>query len=423
MRILLAAIYPYAFFLLYLLIPFDNYVRVLPNILLGILVVAFPFVVKKNDFARLKSLPVAAFFIFILYLLINSFTAGRLTEDFDVIKMLLIAMGLVLLYIPVNDEDLSTGRIGKINQAIIFSSLAAILFTIYNFVLITDATGSFALGDSPQVVESLLIDRTYLGMLSTFSILISFQFLQKRYHPNNNFHLANILINLIFLILIVSKISIIALIILLLVKQFYGKRNVWKPILAALALGGLIGLFFLPAVQGEFTKAENDLSNAESVSHSTSTMDAPRFIQNSMTYELRSVVWHCAQSIINDEGFSITGMGFDQTDAKLLSCYDSQITDPEKRERFLAEEYNTHSQFLDFYMSAGFLAILLFIVFIIVSFWGNRKDFFPTALLVLLVIYCSVENVFHRQIGAYYIGFILIALLTGMRPKENKEIK
>src|SRR5690606_25401176 len=144
-------------------------------------------------FARLKSLPVAAFFIFILYLLINSFTAGRLTEDFDVIKMLLIAMGLVLLYIPVNDEDLSTGRIGKINQAIIFSSLAAILFTIYNFVLITDATGSFALGDSPQVVESLLIDRTYLGMLSTFSILISFQFLQKRYHPNNNFHLANIL--------------------------------------------------------------------------------------------------------------------------------------------------------------------------------------------------------------------------------------
>lgn len=416
MRILLAAIYPYAFLLLYLLIPFDNYVRALPNILLAILVIAFPLVVKRKDFNRLKSLPVAAFFIFVLYLLINSFAAGRLAEDFNIIKKVLLALGLVILYIPVNDEE-------KINRAIIFSSLAAILFTVYNFVLITHATGSFALGDSPQVVESLLIDRMYLGMLSTFSILISFRSLQTRYHPNNNYHLANILINMAFMVLIVSKISIVALIILLLVRQFYGKRSILKPILASLALGGLIGLFFLPAAQGRLHEQENDLSKNESISHSKSTRDAPKFIQNSMTYELRAEVWHCAQRIIKEEGFNLTGVGFEQTNIKLLSCYDSQIADPQKRERFLAKEYNSHSQYLDFYMSAGFLALLLFMIFIIISFWGNRKDFFTTALLILLIIYCSVENVFHRQIGAYYIGFILIALLIGMRPRENKEIK
>lgn len=406
MRILLAAIYPYAFLLLYLLLPFDNYVRVLPNILLAILIIAFPLVVRRKDFARLKSLPVAAFFIFVLYLLINSFVAGRLAEDFNIIKKVLIALGLVILYIPVDDEE-------KINGAIIFSSLAAIAFTVYNFVLITHATGNFALGDSPQVVESLLIDRMYLGILSTFSILISFKSIQTRYHPNNNYHLANIFINLAFMILIVSKISIVALVILLLVRQFYGSRSIWKPIWAVLALGGLIGLFLLPAAQPTYNETESF----------PKTSDAPKFIKNSMTYQLRAEVWHCAKTIINTQGFSLTGMGFETTNNELLSCYDSQIEDPQKSERFIEAEYNTHNQFLDFYMSAGFLALLLFTVFIIASFLGNRKDFFPTALLVLFIIYCSVENVFHRQIGAYYIGFILIALLIGMGSRENKEIK
>ncbi|MGB3342630.1 MAG: O-antigen ligase family protein [Aequorivita sp.] len=406
MRILLAAIYPYAFLLLYLLLPFDNYVRALPNILLAILIIAFPLVVRRKDFARLKSLPVAAFFIFVLYLLINSFVAGRLAGDFNIIKKVLIALGLVILYIPVDDEE-------KINGAIIFSSLAAIAFTVYNFVLITHATGNFALGDSPQVVESLLIDRMYLGILSTFSILISFKSIQTRYHPNNNYHLANIFINLAFMILIVSKISIVALVILLLVRQFYGSRSFWKPIWAVLALGGLIGLFLLPAAQPTYNETESF----------PKTSDAPKFIKNSMTYQLRAEVWHCAKTIINTQGFSLTGLGFETTNNELLSCYDSQIEDPQKRERFIEAEYNTHNQFLDFYMSAGFLALLLFTVFIIASFLGNRKDFFPTALLVLFIIYCSVENVFHRQIGAYYIGFILIALLIGMRSGENKEIK
>lgn len=53
-------------------------------------------------------------------------------------------MGLAILYIPVAD-------VKKINSAIIFSALAAIIFSVYNFVLITDATGSFALGDSRRL--------------------------------------------------------------------------------------------------------------------------------------------------------------------------------------------------------------------------------------------------------------------------------
>ncbi|WP_347373641.1 O-antigen ligase family protein [Aequorivita sp. Q41] len=405
MRILLSAIYPYAFMLLYLIIPFDDYFRAPPNILMGILVVAFPFIVRKEDFKKLKSLPIAIFLGFFAYLCINSLISGRGLEDFTTLKKVIIAVGLAILYIPIAD-------VKKINNAIIFSSLAAILFSVYNFVLITDATGSFALGESPQVIESLLIDRLYLGLLSTFSILISFQAIQKKYHPNNNYYLANIFVNALFIILISSKIAVIALCVLLLVRQFYGQRKIWKAIIGIVAIVAVVGLFFLLKNENGFqTNYEN---------HKTSP---PTFIQNSMTYELRAVIWSCAQNVITNEGFSLTGIGLKATEEKLAVCYESTIANPTKKEQFVSARYNTHNQFLDFYLSAGFLALLFFTTFIVVNFFAVRKQFFPTAMLTILVLYCLVENLFHRQIGAYYTGFILIILLTSVKPNENNTIK
>lgn len=404
MRILLSAIYPYAFLLLYFIIPFDNYIRALPNILLAILLIAFPFIVKKTDLKKLRSLPIAIFFGFFAFLCINSLIAGRWSEDFNILKKVLIAVGLAILYIPVAD-------VRKINSAIIFSSLAAIIFTVYNFVLITDATGSFAIGESPQVIESLLIDRLYLGLLSVFSILISFQAIQKKYHPNNNYYLANIVINAVFIILIASKIAMVSLFILLLIRQFYGQRKVWKILIAGGAIVAVVGLFFI-------------LKNERSTQFNQEIQKSPpSFIENSMTYELRAVVWECAATIINEEGFMLSGIGFNKTKEKLVSCYDNQISNSKKREKFVSERYNTHNQFFDFYLSSGFIALLLFLFFIGASFISKRKQFFPTAILAILLMYCLVENLFHRQIGAYYVGFILIVLMTSGKTAENNEIK
>jgi len=405
MRILLSAIYPYAFLLLYLITPFDNYIRALPNILVAILVIAFPFIVKKENFKKLKSLPTAIFLGLFAYLCINSFISGRLPEDFNIIKKVMIAVGLAILYIPVAD-------VKKINSAIIFSALAAILFSVYNFVLITDATGSFALGDSPQVVESLLIDRLYLGLLCTFSILISFQAIQKKYHPNNNYYLANIFINAMFIILIASKIAVISLFILLLIRQFYGQRKIWKIIIGIATIAMIIGLFLI-------IKNEKGIQLDQAEHHQS----PPGFIENTMTYELRVVVWKCAESIISQEGFSLTGVGFDTTKDQLVSCYEGQIPNINKKEKFVSERYNTHNQFLDFYISAGFIALLLFLFFIVTSLISARKQFFPTAIVAILIMYCMVENLFHRQIGAYYVGFILVVLMNRAENAEKNNTK
>ena len=54
-------------------------------------------------------------------------------------------------------------------------------------------------------------------------------------------------------------------------------------------------------------------------------------------------------------------------------------------------------------MAAGFLAI---------TFLKNTKHYFSMAILITMIGYLMVENVFHRQIGAYYVGFMLIVLLS-----------
>ena len=414
MRILLSAIYPYVFLLLYFIIPFDNYIRVLPNILLAVLVFSFPFIVSKKDFKKLKKLPFLVFVGLIAFLLFNSFVSGRFEEDFNIIKKILIAIGLAVLYIPIIEDASEGKKTEKINSAIIFSSLAAIAFSVYNFVLITHAEGSFALGESPQVVESLLIDRLYLGLLSVFSILISFKSIKKTYHPNNTYHLANICINAVFIVLISSKVAIVALLLLILIRQFYGKRKLWKVAIATLSVVAIVGLFFLLKNQ---SNKQWEL-NTESKVSST-------FFKNSMTYELRAVVWRCASSIIKDQGFTWAGVGFIETENRLLDCYSENIENEEKRADFISEQYNTHNQFIDFYISAGFIALLLFLMFIVTSFFTVRKQFLSIALLAILVLYCSVENVFYRQMGAYYIGFILIVLMScaneqQIKPKEEE---
>lgn len=395
MKILLSAIYPYVYLLLFLTIPFEDYIRALPNILLGILVVVFPFVVKKEDFKKIDRSLILILLLFFGYLLVNAALSGTLGEDFTIIKKVLIAVGLVVLYIPVNDFD-------KIKKAILFSSVAAIVFSVINIVILTNTLQDFHFGDSPMVIEALLVDRLYLGVLSVLSILVSYSLMRPKFHPKNRYYLANIIINVLFLFLIVTKISLLLLVFLLLLRQLYGsKKRVRIPIL--LLFIAIVGTLFYV---GFTHKDDKDPSVLTSL------------VTNTMTWELRSETWECGWKIAEKEGVNWTGIGFYNTKDQLVSCY-QQIADPEKRANFTSNRYNTHNQFLDFYVSAGLIGFLLFSILIIALIVKNRHHYFSVALLLSLVAYCMVENVFHRQIGAYYIGFILIVLVSNKMVAQN----
>lgn len=394
MRIILASIYPFAFMLLFFIIPFDEYIRALPNILLIILTISFPAIIKREHFQKIKKVPLFLLLLFFGYMVLNSIFSGRFDTDLSILKKIAIAIGLVILYLPIQYDR-------KVQKAVIFSSIAAIIFSIISIVYSANTNANFEFGDSRMMIEALLVDRLYLGLISVLSILFCYRSMRKIYHPHNAYYLGAIAINVLFIVLVVSKISGIVLFCLLLIRQAYGNKKSMRLLIATGFIGFVIGgLFFLKTQQQK---------NTGPVSFST-------FLNKnfgaSNTSQTRLITWRCSLDVLENSTIGFTGIGFKATKDKLVECYQTTIKDPEKKEVFTSQRYNSHNQFLDILLSTGYVGLFLMCLFLIWSFMKNKEHFFQTAILGTFIAYGLVENIFHRQIGVYYVGLILIIVLA-----------
>ncbi len=393
MRILLAAIYPYVFILLYLIIPFDEYVRALPNILMLILVIAFPFIISKKDFQKLFKKPTLFIGLFIVFLTVNSILQGRIEQDFSFIKAMLIPIGLVLLCLPIKDFK-------KLNKAIIFSSFIAIVYTLVQFLILVNQNSEVSIAFFQETVDALLIDRVYLGLLCVLSIIISYQALAKEYHPDNKYYFTSIIINISYLLLIMSKTALVILFIVLILRQFYGKdRKIKLGVTSIILVILLITTYFkFPTIFENPFQSNKDISEVN-------------YTESTIPLGYRAQIWDCASIIMNANSNNLFGIGFKETSNKLVECYQNNINDPETRQNFIEKRFNTHNQYLDFYISSGIISLLFFLGILVFLLLKNHKLFFPTALIITIILFGLVENYLHRQVGAYYIGFILVILL------------
>lgn len=393
MRVLLASIYPYLFLLLFFTIPFDNYFRAFPNVLLVVLGVLFPIIITKKDFQKIKRLPGAIWLLFFVFITLLILFLGRWEQDWVVLKKILLSGALVMLYLPVNNFK-------KINKAIIFSSIAAIVFSLVKLFILINQGATFTFLESATIIEAMLVDRIYLGLLAVLSILVSYQELRNQYHPDNRYYLANIVINVLFILFIVSRIAIVTLLVIFILSLFHSKKRGPQMLFATGSI--LLAAMFAFLLNNDLRKK---------IFYSNTAEKHQGLVANTMAFEPRAVVWDCALKISKESNNKLTGIGFTETNNSLKRCYDSSIEDDKKKAWFIAKKYNVHNQFFDLYLGAGIGALILFSLAIILLFTRNRKSFFPSALLVTLVCFAMVENVFHRQIGAYYIGFILLSLL------------
>lgn len=405
MKILLKSIYPYVFMLLYITIPFDNYIRAFPNVLMLILVFIFSFIIAKNDIKKLKKQQTTLFILFFVFLFVNSFFNGNLNLDFSTLSRMMIPLGLLFLYLPINNFK-------KINKAIIFSSFIAIVFTFIQFIILINQDSAVTILFFQETVDALLIDRIYLGLLCVLSILVSYQSLKKEYHPDNKYYLISIILNLLYVLLIMSKTAIIILIILFILKQFYGKKRRLKILLTACII--IISIAF------GFSKFQNGFNN---LIKSTNSLSKVNYDNSNMPFGYRTMIWECASKISSKNSNVFFGIGFEETKSRLVKCYNDEIVDNIAKKNFISNEFNTHNQYIDFFISSGLISLLLFIGILIYLLYKNYKLYHPTALIVTLIIFGIVENYFNRQVGAYYFGFILIMLLINNKTLPNKKIK
>ncbi len=393
MRILLAAIYPYVFILLYLVIPFDEYVRVLPNILMLILIVIFPIIINKKDLKKIAKVSMFLLILFIIYLLPNSFVQGRLEVDFVYLKTIMIPLGIVFLYVPITDFK-------KVNKAIIFSSFIAILYSLIKFLILVNQNTDVSINFFQETVDALLIDRIYVGLLCVLSVIISYQSITKQFHPDNKYYLISIVLNVTYLLLIMSKTAIIILLFVAVLRQFYGKDKKIRLGATAIILAflAIMSYFKLPNNIENTFKPQKDISE---VTYAGSTIP--------LSY--RSLIWDCALKITKDSNTNFFGIGFRETSDRLVNCYENEIEDLNTKQNFINKRFNTHNQYFDFYISSGLISIILFVGILIYLFFKKHKDYYSTSLLLSIILFGLVENYFHRQVGAYYIGFVLVILL------------
>jgi O-antigen ligase len=362
------------------------------------MVIVFPFIVTKNDFKKLGKIPVLLFLAFFIYLVLNAFFFGRIEEDFYVLKKILIAVGLVILYIPVSDFE-------KIDKAIIFSALAAMLFSVVNVFLLNDIS-SF---EFKNPIDILLIDRLYLGLLSVLSILVSYKALKLGFHPNNQFYVANIFLNVIFIFLMGSRVAFVILLAILLLRQFYGPQMKLRLLIAA----GVISIASFVV----FTSSNNFIKKY--LLGTEITADA-RFDEKPLHWDFRVLVWECGCDLAVAEWSNLLGSGFKNTNLKLAACYNERIKDDKTRAWFALQNPNTHNQFLDFHLSSGLVGILFFAGIILFLFRQHRNQFFPLASLLSIVLFGLAENFLYRQIGAYFFGFALIILLSNVKYSQKE---
>ena len=402
MKIILKSIYSYLFFALIFILPFEEFFRAIPNIFLVVLAIAFPFAVSKGDFKKLNTIPSYLFLAFIVYLIVNSIFLSRFEDNFSELKKIFISLGLIILYLPIPDFK-------KLNKAIIFSVLIIILISLYNILILIFETGTFEFGDSSNPIHTLLIDRLYLGFLCLLSIIVSSQSITKKASPYYKYYWANIILNVFFVFLIVSRIAIIILIILTLVKIFYGRINKRNAIigLSLIVLVSVLAFSLNDNIKKRFLFSYED--NEELT-----------LKEKILLWEPRTKIWDCAYIIAEKESSFFSGLGFKETNEQLVECYQWNIENEGRKEWFLLQKYNTHNQFIDFYLSTGIFSVMLFLALFISLAIKNRNSYFLTSFLIAIFFFGFIENFFHRQVGAYYFGVVFLYLLFANNLSQNQ---
>lgn len=402
MRVIALSIYPYLCFALFFTLPFDDYFRALPNLLLIALAVLFPFVLDTNQLKSIGRSSWTWVLVFLGFVVIQSWALGRFDQDFVVIQKMLLAGALSLLLFPVRDNR-------TLMHGVIYSSVAAVLYSMVQLVILLNQGATFGFLESAHIIEALLMDRIYLGLLSVLSIIFSYKLLRKEFDPNNGYYLANIILQATFILFLVSRIAIVVLLLSFVLSLWYRQKR--GPQL--LFFGGSIALIVALAFV-----LSNDLRKQFFYNNNPEHQEG--LLANTMALEPRMVIWDCALDIAQQQSVALSGNGYTQTNKDMLACYESDIENPVKKAWFLTKKYNVHNQFLDLYLGSGLLALLLFTGGLVVSFIRQRKSLYPTALLMATVIFLMAENMFHRQIGAYYMGLIW-ALLMFLPHEDNAE--
>ncbi|MDA9067198.1 O-antigen ligase family protein [Flavobacteriaceae bacterium] len=400
MRFSLNKIYTSLFFIICFSLSFigDKFYAI-PNGANIALALMFPFVINWSQLVkRLNKKPVIWFAIFVFFIFFKSVFMSYFIEDISQIKKLFQVLLLLILSFGLKEKS-----VGYLKLGIVLGTLTACVYSLIKICIIVFQTGVFNFTKGPLINETLPVQRLYLGLLCTFSLIFVLERLLKN-RKKYNFFLAVFFI--FFTFLIAGRIAVISVLFIIIYYVFTFLKSYMRYI-------AVLSIFVLISITA-FTN--NNLSKR--LFHSKDNFRTTYFEKIEM-HEPRFLIWKYSLEILKETNL-ITGNGYSKTTEKLVNEY-KNISQEKKRNWFIDKEFNTHNQYLDILISQGVLAALIFIVFLVQLFKVAKKSHTNILLLTSMLIYMTVYNNFHRLIGVYLFSLILIVILSKDNSKKTIE--
>lgn len=378
-------------------IPFEDDIRIVPNILIGILFVLLPFVEKKliRKLILNKSYLIAITLIF--FIALSSLIIETISNDFYIIKKLFILIAVLVLSLPIKKDS----------HLLFFFILSVALGNIISIVNIGNYildVGSFEIDTGQKINDLLIIERLYFGFINSLSVVFSLKIWVNSIRKYKILLVLSILLSVFMLFLVASRMAIISVLIIFMIKIFY-HTNLKKSLIAVvIILATITGMFVLNdnlAKRFLYVDKKND------------------FFYKIREWEPRYVIWKCGFSHVNSsEHKLLLGDGFNQTQQNLNDCYIISISKKDRLEFFLKTRFNTHNQYLDLLLSKGIIGLALFLFLIYRLSRDNIKNINQLNILLVIVLFALIENLLHRQIGVYLFALVLI-VLTIKKSEDN----
>ena len=398
MRFSLDKIYSSLFFIICFSLAFigDKFYAI-PNGANIALVLLFPFIINWSQLLNLLNKKLVIWFsAFVFFIFLKSVFLNNFIEDISQIKKLFQVLLLVILSFGLKEKNLS-----YLKSGIILGTFTACTYSLIKICIIVFQTGVFNFTKGPLINETLPVQRLYLGLLCTFSLIFVFERLLKNQKKLNLF-LAVFFVFFVFLI--AGRIAIVSVLFIIIYYVFTFLKSYMRYVAV------LLILLFSSVVM----LTNNNLSKR--IFHSDDNFRTSYFEKIEM-HEPRFLIWKYSFEILKETNL-ITGNGYSKTTEKLVNKYNN-IPQQKKKNWFINKEFNTHNQYLDILISQGILAGLLFLIFLSQAFKLAKESHTKLLLLISMLIYMTVYNNFHRLIGVYLFALILIVILSNDNAKKT----
>lgn len=371
-----------------------SFSKALPTIILGILILLFFIKFFKKQFLFPSERGYYIFSLLLFYFITKSLFNNTISDDISLYSRYLIVIIIPFLFIPVSKTTIKLG--------VVLSVFTSVLIAVFHIIFYYLNFRSLPLSNGSVVNELLVIERPYFGFICLIASIICLDLANVFPKNKKGLYLLSLFF-IFFIFFIAARLSLLTAVALLFIYfLFYSGFSIFKKVAIL-----LISLGFIASVLFNY----KNLSSRFFISEKIETIK---------DYEPRFVIWKCASEIPNTDNFNIFFGGKSNVwvQDQLNQCYRDSIEKEAKRDWFLKSQFNTHNQFIGFFLAGGIIGFLIFLIFLISLFRVVSNDFYMLSIAISLSLFFIMENVLHRQLGCYLTA-IIISLLLKKRENES----